>query len=440
MKTSKTIQKVVSIIFVVVITSFTAKAQLNVVSSGNVGIGTTNPLSKLSVNGDGNALWAAYIYNSSAVNSSYGLRVINATPSAAHTNYLFTSIAGTISPGNGGSVGVLGRSFSGTAYSSGRSYGVYGMAGNATSGYNYSVYGLLSGSNNGAAIYGCVDGASNDDDTGGKYAGYFKGTVYMDGYLGIGNKYPSYELDVEGGTVYAATFLESSDERLKDSIVDMTNSLNKLTQLRGVSYKLKMPETKKLVSSSQNQNAGDTTNYTANSTSKNSAIYSKVHMGFLAQEIQKIYPELVYENKEGMLAVNYIGLIPAVVEALKEQEAIITEQNTKISALESSLASLNEEIQKSTGSVVSVSAKLYQNSPNPFNTSTEIQYYLPEEVQEGTIYIFNMQGTLISSKKADTHGKSSITINASELNAGMYIYSLVIDGKEIDSKRMILTD
>lgn len=86
------------------------------------------------------------------------------------------------------------------------------------------------------------------------------------------------------------------------------------------------------------------------------------------------------------------------------------------------------------------SAVLFQNTPNPFSTSTEIKYYLPEQVQQAYLYIFNMQGTLLKTTKLNEREYGQITINASELNPGMYIYSLVTDGKEVDTKRMILTE
>jgi hypothetical protein len=49
-----------------------------------------------------------------------------------------------------------------------------------------------------------------------------------------------------------------------------------------------------------------------------------------------------------------------------------------------------------------------------------------------------MQGALIKQIPVNVH-QSNITVNATELAAGMYLYSLIIDGKEVDTKRMILT-
>ena len=53
-------------------------------------------------------------------------------------------------------------------------------------------------------------------------------------------------------------------------------------------------------------------------------------------------------------------------------------------------------------------------------------------------YIFNMQGVLVKQLPINAN-QSSITINGSELSAGMYLYSLIVNGKEVDTKRMILT-
>jgi hypothetical protein len=435
MKTRNRIQKELLMVFMGVF-CLSANAQLTVLTNGNVGVGASSPSSKLAVNNSGDTLTTVFIKNTSAADRAYALTATTATPSPGLSNYAFTSILGSISCGNGGAKGIIGRSYNSTAQSSGRAYGVYGQAANATSGYNYGLYGLLSGSNNGAAIYGAAGGAS-DESTGGVYAGYFKGNVYMSSRLSIGNKNTTYAADITG-TVRATAFLESSDERLKDDILDLDKSnISTLKKLRGVTYVLKQPEVKNLVSTSKT--SGDTTEYTTTTTTYDSTLYSRRHKGFLAQEVQDIYPELVYEDKEGMLSVDYIGLIPIIVGALKEQDSIITAQNAIIQELKSNIESI-DNTESTITTLNSLKAVLYQNIPNPFSSSTTIQYEIPEETQKAFIYIFNMQGTLVNTNNLSTKGKGSITINASTLTAGMYIYSLIIDGKEIDTKRMILTN
>ncbi len=166
-------------------------------------------------------------------------------------------------------------------------------------------------------------------------------------------------------------------------------------------------------------------------------------IGFIAQELEKVLPELVAKDAEGYLSINYIGLIPVLVEALKEQQ-------TQIEALRTALSG-----QKGTGSgtpdITSGSSaqdllaqdqsagSLGQNIPNPFSQTTTVQYFLPLETKNALLYIFDMQGGLKKTMPLSGRGEGSVTIYGSELSAGMYIYSLYADGKEVDTKRMILT-
>jgi len=82
-------------------------------------------------------------------------------------------------------------------------------------------------------------------------------------------------------------------------------------------------------------------------------------------------------------------------------------------------------------------AALYQNSPNPWTETTEIRYELPEGAKDAAIYIFDLSGKLLKTLTATSAG--SVTLKGSELKAGLYFYSLVVDGQKIDTKQMILT-
>jgi len=81
---------------------------------------------------------------------------------------------------------------------------------------------------------------------------------------------------------------------------------------------------------------------------------------------------------------------------------------------------------------------LYQNTPNPFTHQTEIKFQVAPGVKEAYICIFNMQGKMLQKINAAT-GQNSVIIQGSTLQAGMYLYSLVADRQEVDTKRMILT-
>jgi hypothetical protein len=242
--------------------------------------------------------------------------------------------------------------------------------------------------------------------------------------------------------VYSKGVLLASDARFKTNVNKLDNSLSQLCKLNGVSYNLK-PRTlsfsnNSLKSASASKNASLTEKEIKDkayfeSLSKKLEQNSTKRMGFIAQDLQKVFPDLVSTDSTGYMYVDYIGLVPIIVEALKEQQSTIETQNEKIKDLESKLS-------KMTGAANSSSiGQLFHNSPNPFNTNNEIKYYLPQSVINATLYIYDMQGSQVKSIAIQQRNNGSITINGSELKAGMYIYSLIADGKEVDTKRMILT-
>lgn len=81
---------------------------------------------------------------------------------------------------------------------------------------------------------------------------------------------------------------------------------------------------------------------------------------------------------------------------------------------------------------------LSQNFPNPTNGETVIAYKLPETTNEGTIGIFDISGRKIKTLDLNKN-KGSVVIQKGELIPGMYFYSLITDGKTLDTKKMIIT-
>lgn len=64
---------------------------------------------------------------------------------------------------------------------------------------------------------------------------------------------------------------------------------------------------------------------------------------------------------------------------------------------------------------------------------------IPTAVETATVYIYDMNGLQISSYPIAGRGNTSLTIDGGTLKAGMYLYSLILDGSVADTKRMILT-
>ena len=192
-----------------------------------------------------------------------------------------------------------------------------------------------------------------------------------------------------------------------------------------------------------------------------------VYSGFIAQDVEKAARSVGYdfsgvdapENGKGAYGLRYAEFVVPLVKAVQE----LSEQNE---AKDAAIASLQEQVNKLTelvnqltvkedapailksgsGNVSGIEspelstdgASLEQNVPNPFSEKTEIRFFLPENVKQAYICIFDMQGSMLK-KTTNLVEQSTLMIQGSELKAGMYLYSLIADGKEVDTKRMILT-
>ncbi|SEJ12386.1 Head domain of trimeric autotransporter adhesin [Dyadobacter sp. SG02] len=137
----------------------------------------------------------------------------------------------------------------------------------------------------------------------------------------------------KNGTVFAQKFQSFSDRRLKTAISPVKNSLAKLRAVQGYNYQWKNPKDDQ-----------------------------DLQTGVVAQELEEKFPELVSTGKDGYKAVNYIGLIPHLIEAVKELDkrteeiaglkkelAEMKEINKRMTALEAGLKSLLTENKSAIG-------------------------------------------------------------------------------------------
>jgi trimeric autotransporter adhesin len=82
---------------------------------------------------------------------------------------------------------------------------------------------------------------------------------------------------------------------------------------------------------------------------------------------------------------------------------------------------------------------LNQNDPNPFAEETDITYFLPETVGVATIMFYDNTGVIIKAVELQSKGNGTLHVFASNLSSGIYTYALIVDGKMIDSKKMMKT-
>ena len=219
-------------------------------------------------------------------------------------------------------------------------------------------------------------------------------------------------------------YWSGSDNKIKEDIKSINSALEKVLKVNGVSYHFK-PEV-----------------------SKSSSISKEKMYGFIAQELKEAIPELVkQDDSTGLYLVNYDGMIPILAEAMKEQQAFINEQESRMVSLETEISQLREmvshlDLNQNTNNnlLENNNPILFQNNPNPFNERTEINYYLPESINKASILILDLNGKQIKHFNLTYKGKNKVLIEGGELTPGMYIYSLIADNKEIDTKRMLLID
>jgi len=257
--------------------------------------------------------------------------------------------------------------------------------------------------------------------------------IYSGGALGvIGGFY------VKGdGNVYSNGNLLTSDSSLKNNIEPIANSLDKVMQLQGVSFNYNSFEKEELnIDSLFESSKKRTPELTREIFDQIQKEKLRKRIGVIAQDVEKILPELVRTREDGLKAVYYPEITAVLIEAIKELKAEIDELKGN-----SSLRSAPNE-PPATGTIDPVvsQCKLYQNTPNPFSLNTEIRFYVPQSVKKAQLCIYNLQGAQIKQIVVTQRGEGSLWISGSELNAGIYLYALIVDGKEVDVKRMILTE
>lgn len=250
--------------------------------------------------------------------------------------------------------------------------------------------------------------------------------------------------------VYANGVKLTSDKRFKSNIDELDKMLPMLKQLNGVSYNLAANRENEKFSGAEGgtlteKEQNSMMEYEKAKEREAARLAGKKRLGFIAQDVQKIFPELVEQDSAGYLSLDYMGLIPVLVEAVKEQQEIIDQLQVRIETLESdccdnaSLKSAKME-DKDSPALINDGAKLYQNAPNPFSVQTTIRFEIPQSVQNAQLHICNMAGSLLKTIHVNQRGEGNVTISASEFTSGMYLYSLVTDRRIVDTKQMLLTE
>lgn len=303
----------------------------------------------------------------------------------------------------------------------------YGVRGSGQHGkYAYGVFGLGIGYIQGFGLVGvgstsCEGPCAVGPDMSRAYGIY----ATTDPSSCAGVNYAAYF----GGEVYATGSYTSSDAKLKENIKPLNNSLQIIGQLSPKTY-----------------------------TYKQSDEFIGLHLqkgnryGLIAQELEKVLPELVktsinpeIKDKNGNViskqfdfkAVDYVSLIPILIGSIKEQQAEIEELRQELAALHTGN---HETTTIPTGDKNKIAKSILgQNVPNPASGETSISYELVDVSTTAYITICNLNGTQVKKYTLDMNNKAgNISIQKGELQPGMYYYSLITDGVENKTLKMII--
>jgi hypothetical protein len=370
--------------------------------TGLVGIGTSNPsLARLQVE----AGWETPIGGWFTSNAWY-------SGSSGLSTGLVSQANGWKPDNSTANVGVDASADAGSTNHPSSSIGVWGTSyrSKVAIGGRFDAQGGSIQNSQNIGIFASTNGAATTN-----WAGYFAGNVYRSG-----------------------TDNFTSDKKLKNDIQPLTKAVDKLMQLKPSTYTFKTEEFKAMNLPKGNQ------------------------MGLIAQDLEKVLPELVtnmpemeIKDKQGNVttipefkSVQYIQLIPLLIGGLQEQQKMIVEQKNvnnklqqQIDELKALVQSLAGSSNKTTAISTTVSDKntvvLNQNVPNPFAESTIISYNIPDGFQKAQIIFSSIDGKVIKAHDIREKGRGSLNVFANDLSQGIYTYSLIVDSKMIDTKRMV---
>ncbi|MCG3198482.1 MAG: hypothetical protein GHCLOJNM_02984 [bacterium] len=152
-------------------------------------------------------------------------------------------------------------------------------------------------------------GANGGERVGVGVNGNGDGEIYL-----LNSSQQTIQLNATNGTVNAIDVVETSDAALKENVEDIDGALEKILELRGVSFDWKSPD------------------------------YPEgAQLGLIAQEVERVYPELVHEGTNGYKALDYSKLMAPMIEALKEMNAKVEQQAAQIDSLRRNIEEMRGE-------------------------------------------------------------------------------------------------
>lgn len=260
-----------------------------------------------------------------------------------------------------------------------------------------------------------------------------------------------------GGQVGWTNF---SDGRYKKDVKEEVPGLAFINKLKPVTYHLKVTELESALNASRPQPKKDVSGILQTMKQPSAAAIKWraekekiLYTGFVAQDVEKAAQALGYDfsgvdkpkNSKDFYGLRYSEFVVPLVKAAQELSAKQEEleaENKKLKeeneAIKERLDKLEAMLTRSSNTTLSLSsARLEANMPNPFKGTTVIRYYVPEEAAAARLVITDMKGAIVKTTLLNK-GNGQVSINSHALAAGTYTYSLWVDGKQVETRQMVV--
>ena len=151
------------------------------------------------------------------------------------------------------------------------------------------------------------------------------------------------------------------------------------------------------------------------------------------QALSKENSELKKENSDQQKQIDDLkNIVLDMQQSLSQCCSLNSPSGKESSGYQSSLSNKNATANYDVPS-------LEQNIPNPFDQETTIQFYLPLSVGSAQILVNDLSGKLLKTYSVQGSGVREVNMQSAELAAGTYQYSLLINGKVVDTRQMVIT-
>lgn len=364
-----------------------ASAQLTVYHNGNVNIGSEQPTSNVSLS-VGNVA-----YSDTAYHVSLGLH----NPASGCYN-----------------IGGEGVVYSPTMRNTGRAFGLRGVAGNCTSGYNFGVLGALQGSQAGAAIFGTTSGKTLGLRVDGRYAGYFDGNVKVTGSL-------------QGNVVNSADVYAKNTQTLRP----INSALDGIASANPFMYRVNIQAPGPGIGSVPDSALTGTVAPISDPVFP----FGKSCYALDVNAVKQSFPALIIEDAQGNEYVNYTQLVPILVQAIKELKTELDDLKEAVAS--SGTRKVNAATNIATNTLDEGRGSISQNTPNPFTGQSTVRVSVPDDASDAYVDILTLNGASVK-RIPVSNGLSEVSLSSFDFASGTYLYTLVVNGKVSETRRMIV--